>query len=75
MLRRGVRDGRIVTVDPAELGTRARSRIPRREATYVYKRAHCLRCGSTIQTITLAARACYFCPVDQPLALAPTIAR
>lgn len=71
MLRQGVRDGRIVTVDPAEVGFPSRRRVPRGEATYVYKRAHCLRCGSPISTVTLAARTCYFCAVDQPLPASP----
>jgi formamidopyrimidine-DNA glycosylase len=66
MLRQGVKDGRIVTVDRAELGLAPNARIPRSEATYAYKRARCLRCGDLIQRITIANRTCYFCPTDQP---------
>ncbi|MGD9702597.1 MAG: Fpg/Nei family DNA glycosylase [Acidimicrobiia bacterium] len=68
MLRKGVKDGRIVTVARAELPTRLpRGQRPRRgEATYVYHRDRCLRCGTPIQTIALAGRACYFCPTCQP---------
>jgi endonuclease VIII len=66
MLRQGVADGRIVTVDRAELGIGPRTRIPRGEATYAYKRDRCLRCGDEIRRIEIAHRTCYFCPTDQP---------
>lgn len=67
MLRQGVKDGRIVTVDRAELGIGPRTRIARREATYAYKRDRCLRCGDEIRRIQIANRTCYFCPTDQPV--------
>lgn len=66
MLRKGVRDGRIITVDRADLGVSANAHIPRSEATYVYKRDRCLRCGDEIRLIQIANRTCYFCPTDQP---------
>lgn len=66
MLRQGVKDGRIITVSRDELGIARNSRIPRGEATYAYKREHCLRCGDEIRRITIANRTCYFCPTDQP---------
>jgi endonuclease-8 len=66
MLRQGVKDGRIVTVSRSELGVTARTRIPRREATYAYKRDRCLRCGDEIRRIEIANRTCYYCPTDQP---------
>ncbi len=66
MLRAGVKSGRIVTVDRAELDLPKGARIPRREATYVYKRDRCLRCGTPIQTIDVANRTCYYCPTHQP---------
>jgi len=67
MLRQGVRDNRIITVDDADLPPRPAGRRRRRgDTTYVYHRDRCLRCGSTIQTVTLAARACWFCPTCQP---------
>jgi endonuclease VIII len=66
MLRQGVRDGRIVTVSRAELGVGPTVRVPRSEATYVYQRERCLRCGDAIRRITIANRTCYFCPTDQP---------
>lgn len=66
MLRQGVRDGRIVTVTRDELGVRPGRRIPRSEATYVYKRARCITCGTEIATIDVANRTAYFCPTCQP---------
>lgn len=65
-LRAGVRSNRIVTVDRDEIGWPRSKRIPRREATYVYKRRRCLRCGGEIATIDVSNRTCYFCPIDQP---------
>jgi formamidopyrimidine-DNA glycosylase len=65
MLGDGRRSGRIVTVDRAELGIPKNQRVPRGEATYVYKRDRCLRCGAPIETIQIANRTCYYCPVDQ----------
>jgi endonuclease-8 len=67
MLRQGVRDNRIVTVEDADLPPRPPGRRRRRgETTYVYHRDLCLRCGTPIQIVTLAARACWFCPTCQP---------
>ncbi len=66
MLRQGVKDGRIVTVSREDLGVAPNARIPRGEATYVYKRDRCIRCGDEIRRITIANRTCYYCPTDQP---------
>lgn len=66
MLRRGVTDRRIITVDPAEVGRRARSRLPRALATYVYRQEHCLRCGTPVRRWLLGGRWAYACPRDQP---------
>ncbi len=66
MLRKGVKDGRIVTVDRDELGIARGKRIPREDATYAYKRDQCLRCGGDIRRIDIANRTCYYCPTDQP---------
>jgi endonuclease-8 len=60
----GVRAGRIVTVDRAELGL-PRGRVPRDKTTYVYKREHCLRCGTPVRRWDLAGRWCYACPTCQ----------
>jgi formamidopyrimidine-DNA glycosylase len=67
MLRAGLKANRIVTVDRAEIGWPRGRRIPRDEATYVYKREFCIRCGGRIRAIEVANRTCYFCPTDQPL--------
>lgn len=66
MLRQGVKDGRIVTVDPAELGV-PRTRLTRDKTTYVYKRPACLRCGTAVRRWDLAGRWCYACETCQPL--------
>jgi endonuclease VIII len=67
MLKQGVKDNRIVTVDRRELDLPARRRLRRGEATYAYKRDRCLRCGTPIRSVDLAGRPCYFCPTCQPL--------
>jgi endonuclease-8 len=64
-LRRGVRQRRIITVDRAEIG-RPRGALKRSEATYVYKRETCLRCGSPIRRWDLADRWAYACETCQP---------
>ncbi len=66
MLRKGVKDNRIVTVEARDLDLPRGRRIRRGEATYVYHRDRCLRCGTAIQTVALAGRPCYFCPTCQP---------
>ena len=64
MLRRGVRDNRIITVDPAVLGT-TRGRL--RRATWIYRQEHCLRCGTPVDRWDLSGRWAYACPRCQPL--------
>lgn len=66
MLRAGVKAGRIVTVSRDELGLPPGTRVPRREATYAYKRDRCLRCGTEIRRADMANRTVYWCPVCQP---------
>ena len=61
-LTAGVKANRIVTVDRSELDLPKGKRIPRREATYVYKRDRCLRCSSAITSAEVANRTCYYCP-------------
>lgn len=67
-LRAGERAGRIITVDPAEVGASRRSRIPRDTRLYVYKRAgmDCRRCGARIQRDTIGQRLAWWCPSCQP---------
>ncbi len=64
-LRRGVTERRIITVDPAEVG-RSRSRMRREDATYVYKRDVCRRCGTPVRRYDLAGRWVYVCESCQP---------
>jgi endonuclease-8 len=66
-LRRGVRERRIVTVDPREVG-KPRSRMTVAESRYVYKQPACLRCGTPVQRWDLAGRWAYACERCQPLA-------
>ena len=68
MLRDGLRAGRIITVDPAELGISRRAMRPE-DWRYVYRRTDlpCRRCGTTVVQWTLAARTMYACPHCQLL--------
>lgn len=64
MLEAGVKAGKIVTIaknDP-DLPASARAADKR---TYVYKRDHCLRCGTAIRRWDMAGRWCYACPTCQ----------
>ncbi len=67
-LRAGERAGRIVTVDPADVGVARRSEISRRQRLYVYKRMGqpCRRCGTPIARWTVAGRKMWACPSCQP---------
>ncbi len=67
-LRRGERSGRIVTVEPADVGARRRSALGRGERLYVYKRAGepCRRCGTAVARWELAGRKIWACPACQP---------
>ncbi|MEM1332816.1 MAG: DNA-formamidopyrimidine glycosylase family protein [Actinomycetota bacterium] len=65
MLRKGVKANHIVTVDRSELSLARGARIPRREATYAYKRDECLRCDTSIRTIDIQNRTAYYCPSCQ----------
>ena len=64
-MRRGVRERRIITTDPAEIG-RPRSRLRRSEATYVYRQELCRRCDTPIRRYDLAGRWAYVCESCQP---------
>ena len=65
MLRKGVRDRRIVTVDRRDLPRPTGRRPQRGEATYVYHRPVCLRCGSSIESFELGNRMSFSCPTCQ----------
>ena len=71
MLREGVKVGRIITVDPAELGISRRA-MKLEDWRYVYRRADlpCRRCGATVVSSTLAARTMYACPQCQQMSKA-----
>jgi endonuclease VIII len=64
-LRRGVKERRIITVDPKEIGV-PRSRMRRADATYAYHQDHCRRCGTAIRRYDLAGRWAYACETCQP---------
>ena len=62
MLRRGVTQERISTIEP-------RDRTPAREGRrrfYVYQQEECLRCGSLVRSFPLSGRTMYACEVCQP---------
>lgn len=64
LMRLGVRDGRIVTTNPADRPP-GRQRRPRREDShYVYRRTGepCRRCGTPVRTEVMAGRNLYWCP-------------
>jgi endonuclease VIII len=63
----GVRTGQIVTVR-REDRPRARGRLSRQEAVYVYRRAGqpCRVCSTEIQTLVLVGRNLFWCPACQP---------
>lgn len=67
MLRAGERAGRIVTVDPAEVGARSAGRIPDGKRVYVYRRTGepCRRCGTPVRRWDMAARRVYACETCQ----------
>lgn len=69
-LRRGVKERRIITVDPKEIGV-PRSRMRRADATYAYHQDACRRCGTEIRRYDLAGRWAYACETCQPPPRAP----
>ncbi|MGB8859920.1 MAG: DNA-formamidopyrimidine glycosylase family protein [Ilumatobacteraceae bacterium] len=65
LLKQGVKDNRIITIDRKEFAIN-KGKVRRGDNTYVYHRDICLRCGTPVQTVELGGRACYYCPVCQP---------
>ena len=65
MLRQGVKDNKIITIDRREFKV-PKGPTKRGETTYVYHRDICLRCGTPVQIAELGGRACYYCPGCQP---------
>ena len=68
LLKQGERAGRIITVDPAEVGARRRRDLSREERLYVYGRhgEPCRRCSSPIALAEMANRRIWWCPRCQP---------
>ena len=66
MLRKGVKDNRIITIDRRDIRIPKGQPLRRGDTTYVYHRDLCLRCATPIQTVELGGRPCYFCPSCQP---------
>jgi DNA-formamidopyrimidine glycosylase len=68
LLRQGRRDGRIITVDPADVDARRRSDLDRTERLYVYKRhgEPCRRCGTLISMTEMSNRGIWWCGSCQP---------
>ena len=68
LMKIGERIGRIVTVDPAEVGARKPGDLRKGTRLYVYKRAGqpCRRCSTTILSAVLATRRVWWCPSCQP---------
>ncbi|MEL7206893.1 MAG: Fpg/Nei family DNA glycosylase, partial [Actinomycetota bacterium] len=64
----GERSGRIVTVDPADVGAPSRSELRGDDRLYVYKRENrpCHRCGTGVVSRMLADRRIWWCPSCQP---------
>jgi endonuclease-8 len=69
LLTLGERSGRIVSVEPADVGRRRRSDLRRDEQRYVYKRdgRPCHRCGDTIVGWLPRTRLVWACPTCQHL--------
>jgi endonuclease-8 len=67
LMRAGVKANRIVTTAPEDRD-RAKGRVTRWDAHYVYRRAGlpCRRCGTEVQTQVMAARNLFWCPTCQP---------
>lgn len=65
MLHLGVKEGRIMTVDEAELGLRRRDLTPD-NGRYVYRQEACLRCGHPVRRWDMAGRWSYACEACQP---------
>jgi endonuclease-8 len=68
LMRVGEDLGRIVTMDPREIGAGSHRAIPKRARLYVYKRSlqPCWRCGTEITSWDVAGRRIWACRTCQP---------
>lgn len=66
-LRLGERSGKIITVDPAEVGLANRSQLKRSKRLYAYKRdgRPCRKCGTPITSTEMGGRNIWWCPSCQ----------
>jgi endonuclease-8 len=64
-LKRGLKEGRIITIGPPE-DRRRRSSIPPEEGRYVYKQDRCRRCGTEVRRWDMGGRWAYACEACQP---------
>jgi endonuclease VIII len=64
-MRLGVRQRRIITTDPDEIGV-PHGRMTRDDRLHVYRRERCRRCGNPIRRWDLAGRWAYACESCQP---------
>ncbi|QDS96892.1 Fpg/Nei family DNA glycosylase [Adhaeretor mobilis] len=64
LLRIGVKYNRIIIPEPKDIG-KPRSRMNREERLLVYKRSHCSKCNSMIESWLLGARKVFACPKCQ----------
>jgi endonuclease VIII len=65
LMRKGLKEGRISTVDPAERPHECAAR-PVRDAFYVYQREVCRRCGGALREFPLSGRRMWACRSCQP---------
>lgn len=74
LLKRGEKAGRIVTMDPADVGARRRSDLASHERLYVYGRhgEPCRRCDTPISTTEMANRRIWWCGSCQSNAVVGT---
>ncbi len=66
LLKIGMRYNRIIIAEPDEVG-KPRGRMNREERLLIYKRKHCSRCDTDIESWLLGARKVFACPTCQPV--------
>ena len=68
-LKAGERAGRIVTVDPREMGATSASKLANGERLYAYKRdgQECRRCNDLIRSADIDGRSIWWCATCQPV--------